>query len=60
LSPLFYYIDMKRLGSISVKEETKKQLKQVIDGYYEEYSGLYLKTKRFLNQIENLRQSLST
>jgi DNA repair protein RecO (recombination protein O) len=57
---LFYYIDMKRLGSISVKEETKKQLKQVIDGYYEEYSGLYLKTKRFLNQIENLRQSLST
>lgn len=44
---LFYYIDLKRLGSISVKPETKKQLKFVIDQYYEEYSGLFLKTKRF-------------
>jgi DNA repair protein RecO (recombination protein O) len=56
---LFYYIDLKRLGSISVKPETKKQLKFVIDQYYEEYSGLFLKTKRFLNQMESLKQSLS-
>lgn len=56
---LFYYIDMKRLGTISVKEETKKQLKQVIDSYYEEYSGLYLKSKRFLNQIDHLKETLS-
>jgi DNA repair protein RecO (recombination protein O) len=56
---LFYYFDITRLGNISVKAETKAELKKVINGYYEEYSGLYLKTKKFLNQIEKMRDILS-
>lgn len=51
---LFYHFDLQRLGSISVKPETKAQLKQVLESYYEEYSGLNLKSKRFLNQINKL------
>ncbi|MCJ7841850.1 DNA repair protein RecO [Lederbergia sp. NSJ-179] len=50
---LFYFFDIHRLGSISVKEETKKQLRDVISTYYDEYSGLKLKTKRFLDQLGN-------
>jgi DNA repair protein RecO (recombination protein O) len=57
---LFYYMDLKRLGSISVKPETKKQLHFIIDQYYDEYSGLYLKTKRFLTQMESLKAALPT
>lgn len=57
LLKVFYYFDLSRLGSISVKEHTKQQLRKVIDTYYEEYSGLYLKSKRFLDQIDNLRNS---
>ncbi|ANB61024.1 DNA repair protein RecO [Anoxybacteroides amylolyticum] len=52
---LFYYLDLSRLGKISVKEETKKQLNRAISAYYDEYSGLSLKTKRFLTQIEQLK-----
>lgn len=55
---LFYYLDLNRLGSISVKPETKKELKMAIDLYYEEYSGLYLKSKRFLDQLDSLRGKL--
>lgn len=51
---LFYYIDIHRLGSINVKDETKREIKKVIDAYYEEYSGLQLKTKKFLTQLEKL------
>lgn len=40
---------------MSLKEETKAELKQVIDLYYEEYSGLYLKSKRFLDQMESMK-----
>lgn len=54
---LFYYFDLNRLGKISVKEETKKELKKVISTYYDEYSGLQLKTKRFLNQMDSLKDS---
>ncbi|MDQ0156344.1 DNA repair protein RecO [Robertmurraya andreesenii] len=51
---LFYYLDINRLGNISVKLETKKELKKIISAYYDEYSGLNLKTKKFLKQMENL------
>lgn len=52
---VFYYIDLKRLGNISIKEETKSDLRKVMDSYYEEYSGLNLKSKRFLKQMDKLK-----
>ncbi|WP_042355017.1 DNA repair protein RecO [Bacillus rubiinfantis] len=55
---LFYYFDLSRLGSISVKDTTKKELKMVISAYYEEYSGLRLKSKKFLDSIAQMRNLL--
>ncbi len=55
---LFYYFDLSRLGNISVKEETKAELKKIINAYYDEYSGLHLKTKKFLQSMENFRHLL--
>jgi len=55
---LFYYFDLSRLGNISVKEETKAELKRVISVYYEEYSGLHLKTKKFLDSMDQFRNLL--
>ncbi|TLS39367.1 DNA repair protein RecO [Pseudalkalibacillus caeni] len=49
---LFYHFDLQRLGNISLKQETKEEIKKVLDEYYEAYSGVYLKSKRFLNQLE--------
>ncbi|MBD8069185.1 DNA repair protein RecO [Bacillus sp. PS06] len=56
---LFYYFDLNRLGKIDVKQETKDELKKVITAYYDEYSGLSIKSKRFLNQIDGLREMMS-
>ncbi|WP_201713529.1 DNA repair protein RecO [Rossellomorea arthrocnemi] len=52
---VFYYFDLNRLGNISVKDETKHQLKRVIRTYYDENSGLTLKSRRFLDQMDNLK-----
>ncbi len=51
---LFFYFDLSRLGNISLKDETKMELKQVIDAYYDEYSGVSLKSKKFLKQMDKL------
>ncbi len=48
---LFYYFDLSRLGNISLKESTKKELSKVIDAYYDNYVGLSLKSKKFLQQM---------
>jgi DNA repair protein RecO (recombination protein O) len=55
---IFYYFDLSRLGTISIKEETKAELRKVIWTYYDEYSGLHLKSKKFLNSIKQFRQLL--
>jgi DNA repair protein RecO (recombination protein O) len=55
---IFYYLDLSRLGNVSVKSETKAELKKVITAYYDEYSGLYLKTKKFLDQLDQLEKLL--
>lgn len=55
---LFYFFDLSRLGNISVKDETKLELKTVISAYYEEYSGLHLKTKKFLDSMGKFRNLL--
>lgn len=52
---LFHSFDINRLGNISVKPETKKELKTVITRFYDEYSGLVLKSKRFLNQLDSFQ-----
>jgi DNA repair protein RecO (recombination protein O) len=55
---LFYYFDLNRLGNISVKPETKKELKNVIQAYYDEFSGISIKSKRFLDQLDSLKGKL--
>jgi DNA repair protein RecO (recombination protein O) len=52
---IFYYFDLSRLGNISLKDETKAELKKIITAYYDEYSGLHLKTKKFLQSMEQFR-----
>ncbi|WHZ56577.1 DNA repair protein RecO [Metabacillus hrfriensis] len=56
---LFYYFDLERLGKVTVKPETKAELKLVIDSYYSEYSGIFLKSKKFLDQLESLKGKLT-
>ena len=55
---LFYLFDINRLGKISVKPETKKEIRHAISLYYDEYSGLALKSKRFLDQLGRLKGQL--
>ncbi|WP_096434613.1 DNA repair protein RecO [Alteribacter populi] len=52
---LFHYLDVHRIGNIQVKESTKQELKHVLSLYYDEYSGLRLKSKRFLDQMEKFK-----
>lgn len=56
---IFYYFDLARLGSIDVKPETKVELKKIISAYYDEYSGLHLKTKKFLKQMDKMKDMLT-
>lgn len=50
-------VDVTRVANISVKQENKDRLKQLTDLYYEQYGGYFLKSKRFLKQMDWLTDS---
>jgi len=52
---IFSEVELERIGTISVKPENKKLLRDIMDAYYDQYGGYYLKTKRFLKQLDKLK-----
>lgn len=47
-------VDLGNIANISVKEENKRAIKNVLEAYYDQYGGLYIKSKKFLKQLESL------
>ena len=48
----FSDVNIERIGNISVKPENKKILQQLMESYYEQYGGFFIKSKKFLKQLD--------
>ena len=55
---LFSALNLEQLHSISVKPETKKHLRQTLDTIYNDQVGVYVKAKKFIDQMGNWDQIL--
>ena len=53
-----YFMDLNRLGTISIKDETKQEIRKVLDAYYGEYLGVEFKAKRFLKQMNKFKGNI--
>ncbi|MDF2963108.1 MAG: repair protein RecO [Paenibacillus sp.] len=49
---LFARMDIRRLGQIDVKPETKESLKRLMRSYFDTHIGLVLKSRNFLDQMD--------
>ncbi|HSI67334.1 MAG TPA: DNA repair protein RecO [Planococcus sp. (in: firmicutes)] len=47
-----YFVPIERVGSLTLKKETKSLLKQIVRTIYEEQAGIRLKSRKFLEQLE--------
>lgn len=48
---MFYYVDISKISKLDISDNIKNEINRFLDEYYDRYSGLYLKTKEFLNKI---------
>ncbi len=48
---MYYYIAIDSISSIKIHEEVAREINFFINQYYERYTGLYLHSKKFLNQM---------
>ncbi|RYM05329.1 DNA repair protein RecO [Sporolactobacillus sp. THM7-7] len=56
LLPLFKRVPMDRIGRISLKSETIKEIETIIRTYYEQNAGLKLRSQRFIDQLSRFRK----
>ena len=54
----FQAIDFETLETISLKPEIKQELRQFMDQLYEEYVGIHLKSKKFIDSLADWGQLL--
>ncbi len=48
---MFYYVDIEKITKLEVGEVAKKEINHFLDDYYTRYTGLYLKSKHFIQSI---------
>lgn len=51
---LFYYVDIGNIQKLDISNKVIKEINVFLDDYYERYTGLYLKSKNFLNKIQKI------
>ena len=52
---MFYYLNLEKTKKINISDPIKKELNLFINDYYERYSGLYLKSKDFLEILTKIK-----
>ena len=48
---MYYYVDIKSIGKLDIKDDIKNNINMFLSMYYDKYTGIYLKSKNFLNKI---------
>ena len=51
---MLYYVDISKISKINLTDTTKNEIDYFINEYYDKYTGLYLKSKKFLKNIKNI------
>ncbi|MDD3392512.1 MAG: DNA repair protein RecO [Bacilli bacterium] len=51
---MFYYVDISKIEKLDISNEVKNEINKFLDDYYDKYTGLYLKTKTFLNNLNKI------
>lgn len=49
---LLEYVDISKISKVDISKEVKKEINDFLDDYYDRYTGLYLKSKKFLKSFD--------
>ncbi len=51
---MYYLVDIKSINKLDIKEDIINDINRFLTSYYDDYTGIYLKSKDFLRTIEKL------
>ena len=50
---LFAQINYEQINTITLQQETKDQIRKILDELYQEYVGIFLKSKKFIDEMKS-------
>ena len=53
---MFYYVDIKSISKLDISDSVSLEINEFLDDYYDRYTGIYLKSKNFIKQLNKLTQ----
>ena len=48
---MYYYVDIDKISKLDLSKDVVNEVNNFIDSYYDQYTGLYLKSKNFLKNL---------
>ena len=51
---MFYYVDISKITKLDISQTVKNEIDKFLDEYYDDYTGLYLKSKKFLKDLNKI------
>ncbi len=51
---MYYYIDIQKIENIDVNGDITREIDAFLNNYYDRYTGIYLKTKKFLENVKKI------
>ena len=51
---MFYYVDLSKISKLDLSKDVTREINQFLDEYYDTYTGLYLKSKKFIKNLQKL------
>lgn len=51
---MYYYVDISKITKLEVSNKSKIEINNFLDDYYDRYTGLYLKSKSLINNLNKV------
>lgn len=51
---MLYYVDISKINKLDVNSQVQKEINTFLEEYYDRYTGLYLKSKSFLKNLNKI------
>lgn len=51
---MYYLVDLEKITKLDIRDDLQKEINRFIDEYYGEYTGLYLNSKKFLQNLAKI------
>ncbi len=52
---MFVYVDISKITKLEVSDQAKNEINMFLNDYYDRYTGLYLKSKQFIRDLQKLQ-----